>query len=567
MLDSPHTPAILGHRRGLQGRQMKIALAQINPTVGDFAGNAQKIAETAARAKSMGGELAVFPELAIMGYPPRDLVEHAGFVGAGLKAVEELARRIELPSLVGFAAPNETGGGRPLHNSVALLKDGRIASVHHKSLLPTYDVFDEDRYFEPGGKPHTVELGGWKLGVTVCEDIWRSVGALAFRYQGDPVAALAEQGAQALLNLSASPFTAGKISVRRGLLTRLAKEYRVPLVYVNQVGGNDELVFDGGSMVVNPRGEIVAQARQFVEDLLIVDLDALPEPVGAPLPDETESIFKALVLGTRDYLRKCGFRGAVVGLSGGVDSAVTAAIAAEALGPENLLGVSMPSRYSSSHSIQDAETLARNLRIRFMKIPIEPAHAAFLEMLAPAFKGRETDTTEENIQARCRGVTLMALANKFGMITLATGNKSELASGYCTLYGDMCGGLAPISDVPKRMVYELARWINREREVIPQNTLTKPPSAELKPNQLDQDTLPPYDELDKVLHAYIEEQKDLDAIVESGVSRAVALDVIRRIEASEYKRRQAVPGIKITSKAFGYGRRVPIAKALPQLET
>ena len=546
---------------------MKIALAQINPKVGDFSGNARKVAEMAARAKAMGADLAVFPELTIMGYPPRDLVEHARFVDAGIETLEKLAQNIALPSFVGFVARNHTGSGKPLHNSAALLSNGRIASVHHKSLLPTYDVFDEDRYFEPGAEPQPVEFNGWKFGVTVCEDIWRPVGQLTSRYHGDPVSALARQGAQALLNLSASPFTLGKIKTRRNLLQQLAKQHGIPLIYVNQVGGNDDLVFDGGSMVVSANGEIVAQAKQFAEDLLLVDLNALPAPVNAPLPGETESAFNALVLGIRDYLHKCGFGAAVIGLSGGIDSAVTAALAAEALGPENVLGVSMPSRYSSDHSIEDATTLAKELGIQYMQIPIEPAHAGFLDMLAPAFQGREPDTAEENIQARCRGVILMALANKFGMITLATGNKSELASGYCTLYGDMCGGLAPLSDVPKRMVYELAAWVNRKREIIPQNTITKAPSAELKPNQFDQDALPPYDELDQVLHAYIQEQKDLDAIVASGVNRAIAADVIRRIESSEYKRRQAAPGLKITSKAFGYGRRVPIAKTIPPLET
>ena len=541
---------------------MKIALAQTNPKVGDFEGNAAGILETARRAKAMGAELAVFPELSIMGYPPRDLVEHMGFVTAGLTALERLAREIELPSLVGFVARSESATGKPLHNSAALLCDSRIASVHHKSLLPTYDVFDEDRYFEPGARPQATLFGDWKLGVTICEDLWRSAGESPSRYRFDPIQVLTEDGAQALINLSASPFTLGKMEARRNLLEDLARKHGVPLVYVNQVGGNDELVFDGGSMVVNGAGKIVAQAKQFEEDLLVVDLDALPPPVAPLPPGETESVFRALALGTRDYLHKCGFKGAVIGLSGGVDSALTAVIAAEALGPENVLGVSMPSRFSSTHSLEDAEALARSLGIRHMKIPIKPAHAAFLQMLKPAFEGLEPDVAEENIQARCRGVVLMALANKFHMLTLATGNKSELASGYCTLYGDMCGGLAPISDVPKGLVYELAHWVNLEREIIPRGTLTKPPSAELRPRQVDQDTLPPYDELDKVLHEYIEEQKDLDSIVASGIDRAVAADVIRRIELSEYKRRQAVPGLKITSKAFGYGRRVPIAKHL-----
>ena len=565
-LDCAYGPAILSHPLPFRNEEMKIALAQINPTVGDFSGNARKIAESAARARRMGAELAVFPELAIMGYPPRDLVEHDGFVNAGLEEIRRLAQSIELPSVVGFVARNETGRGKPLHNSAALLSEGRIASVHHKSLLPTYDVFDEDRYFEPGAEPRVTEFNGWKLGVTVCEDMWRAADGLTFRYHADPVAALAGQGAQVFINLSASPFTLGKVETRRRLLQQIAQERKTPLVYVNQVGGNDELVFDGGSMVVDSHGEVAAQAGQFVEDLLVVDLAALPGPVRTPLANETESALNALVLGMRDYLHKCGYGAAVIGLSGGIDSAVTAAIAVRALGPENVLGVAMPSRFSSQHSLEDAEALAENLGIRLMKIPIEPAHTAFLQMLAPAFARSDPGTAEENIQARCRGVVLMALANKLGRIVLATGNKSELASGYCTLYGDMCGGLAPLSDVPKGMVYALGRRLNDEREIIPQHTMTKAPSAELKPNQYDQDTLPPYDDLDRVLHAYIQERKDLDAIAASGIDRAVAADVIRRIEVSEYKRRQAVPGLKITSKAFGYVRRVPIAKAIPRLE-
>ena len=541
---------------------MKIALAQINPTVGDFTGNADRIRAAAGRAAEMGADLAVFPELALMGYPPRDLVEHRGVIERGLKALAELAKGLPLPSLVGFVARNESGQGKALHNSAALLAGGRVASVHHKSLLPTYDVFDEDRYFEPGDTPQIAEAAGARLAVTVCEDLWRREGSLRFRYRTDPLPILAYAGARVIVNLSASPFTLDKMQVRRQMLTGRAKEFNLPIVYVNQVGGNDELVFDGGSMVVNADGEIVAQAKQFEEDLLVVDLDYLPGPVDAAELPRIESAFRALALGTRDYLRKCGFSKAVIGLSGGIDSALTACVAAEALGPENVLGVSMPSRFSSDHSRDDARTLAENLGIRCESIPIEPAHEALLGMLAPAFEGTTPDTTEENVQARIRGVILMALSNKFGSILLATGNKSEMAAGYCTLYGDMCGGLAPISDMPKTMVYEIARWINRDREIIPQNTLDKPPSAELKPNQTDQDTLPPYDELDHVLQRYIEDQETADEIAASGIERRVVDDVVRRINSSEYKRRQAVPGIKITSKAFGYGRRIPIAKKM-----
>jgi NAD+ synthase (glutamine-hydrolysing) len=545
---------------------MKIALAQINPTVGDFDGNAALIRDAAARAKKMGADLAVFPELSLMAYPPRDLVEHRGFVERGLKALEKLAAEIELPSLVGFVSRNESGKGRPLHNSAAFLNNGRIESVTHKMLLPTYDVFDEDRYFEPGPKPTPIVVNGRKLAVTICEDLWRSEGDLAFRYPDDPVEAQVSQGAEAILNLSASPFTQGKGKVRRNLIRRLAQNFAMPLIYVNQVGGNDELVFDGGSMVVDGHGNLVLQAKTFGEDLVVVDLDNLPAPLQPQDMRPEEAAYRAIVLGTRDYHHKCGFRSAVLGLSGGIDSALTAAIAADALGPDNVLGVAMPSRFSSDHSIEDAEILAKNLGIRFRKIPIEHAHNAFLDMLAPAFEGMESDVAEENIQARCRGVILMALANKFQSLTLATGNKSEIATGYCTLYGDMCGGLAPINDLPKDMVYRLSRWLNRNGEIIPQNTIDKPPSAELRPNQVDQDTLPPYDELDRVLSLYIEEQKDFNGIVADGIDPKVAADVIRRIEINEYKRRQAVPGLKITSKAFGYGRRVPIAKHVPRFD-
>ena len=542
---------------------MKIALGQINPTIGDFEGNSRKILDAAEHAKSKGADLAVFPELAIMGYPPRDLVEQESFVAAGLKALETVAKKVPLPALVGFVARNETGTGKGLYNAAALLAGGRVVSEHHKSLLPTYDVFDEDRHFEPGREPEIARLGGKTLGVTICEDLWRSVEGLSFRYDFDPLPALVQKGAEVIINLSASPFTLGKMGIRRHLLTGHARKFSLPLVYVNQVGGNDELVFDGGSMVANAKGEVVAQAKQFEEDLIVVDLDALPAPIAIPEETRAEAAFRALALGTHDYLAKCGFKGAVIGLSGGIDSALNAVIAAHALGPENVTGVSMPSRYSSAGSVEDARTLARNLGIRHTTIPIEPAHEALLKMLAPAFKDLRPDTTEENLQARIRGSVLMALSNKFGTLCLATGNKSELAVGYCTLYGDMCGGLAPLGDVPKTVVYQIARWLNRETETIPQNTLTKPPSAELRPNQTDQDTLPPYEELDRVLQGYIEEQRSVEEIVASGVDRAVVEDVIRRIERSEHKRRQAVPGLKITSKAFGSGRRVPIAKLMP----
>ena len=541
---------------------MRIALAQINPIVGDFTGNARKIRDAAVRAASMGANLAVFSEMALMGYPPRDLVEHEGIVRRELEVLDRLAADLPLPCILGFAGRNDSGRGRPLRNSAAVIADGRIASVHHKSLLPTYDVFDEDRYFEPGDAPAPATVAGRKLAVTICEDLWRREGELRFRYRTDPLPALAKAGAEIVVNLSASPFTLDKMQTRRRLLADRAGEFGLPVVYVNQVGGNDELVFDGGSMVVNASGDVVIQAKRFEEDLVVADTDRLPSPLQAEDVPRAETAFRALSLGTRDYLHKCGFREALLGLSGGIDSALVACIAAGALGPENVLGVSMPSRFSSEHSREDARILAENLGIRFLSIPIEPAHKALLEMLAPAFEGRKPDIAEENIQARLRGLVLMALSNKFGSLLLATGNKSEMAVGYCTLYGDMCGGLTPIGDVPKTMVYDIARWVNRERRIIPANTIMKPPSAELRPDQTDQDTLPPYDELDRVLHAYIEERKTIADIVAGGVDRAVADDIVRRINFSEYKRRQAVPGLKITSKSFGYGRRIPVAKRI-----
>ena len=544
---------------------MKLALAQINSTVGDFAGNTRKIREAAARAAAEGADLAVFPEMAVMGYPPRDLVEQPSFVERGLKAVQDLARDLPLPAIVGFVARNESGTGKPLHNSAALLAHGRVLSVHHKTLLPTYDVFDEDRYFEPNPEPATAQLGSHTLALTICEDLWRAETALRPRYHADPLPPLMSQGAEMIINISASPFTLDKVAMRRRLLTELAKQYKRPLVYVNQVGGNDELIFDGASMVVNERGELCAMARAFEEDLLIVDMDRLPAPLTQPEPPRAETAFRALALGTRDYLGKCGFRQAVIGLSGGIDSALTAVIAAEALGAENVLGVSLPSRFSSPGSRDDAKRLAENLGIRYMTIPIEPAHKTMLEMLAAPFEGRAQDFTEENLQARIRGAMLMALSNKFGMMLLTTGNKSELATGYCTLYGDMCGGLAPLSDVPKMLVYEISRWLNREREIIPAESISKVPSAELRPDQTDQDTLPPYPLLDRVLQEYVEEHKSPAQIIAGGVDPAIVRDVIRRIEINEYKRRQAVPGLKITSKAFGYGRRVPVAKRLTEM--
>ena len=540
---------------------MKIALCQINPTITDFDGNVERILRYADMARGRGAELAVFPELCVMGYPPRDLVEKDFVVEANLRALDRVARGLPLPALVGFVGRNPEDRGRAVHNSAALLADGEVKAVTHKRLLPTYDVFDEDRYFAPGPASQPIEFNGRRLGVTICEDAWAPIET---HHGADPVADIVAAGADLLINLSASPFTLGKREVRMGLFAEHARRHGKPMLMVNQVGGNDELVFDGGSMVLDGGGRLVAEAPYFVESLLVADVDALDGPIEpADMPD-TEAVFRALVLGTRDYLHKCGFTKAVVGLSGGVDSALTAVIAAAALGPGNVLGVSMPSRFSSTHSRDDAEELAENLRIEHRVIPIEDAHQAYLEMLAPVFADRPPDVTEENLQARIRGCVLMALSNKFGALLLTTGNKSEYAVGYATLYGDMCGGLAPINDLPKTMVYAVARWVNREGEVIPRNTLTKAPSAELRPDQTDQDSLPPYDTLDRILHAYIEEGKDYHEIRALGLDPAVVAETIRMVERSEYKRRQACPGLKVTSKAFGYGRRIPVAKRIPE---
>ena len=547
---------------------MKIALAQINPTVGDFDGNAERILHAADEARGQGAELVVFPEMAVVGYPPRDLVEKPSFVKANLQALDRLAAEIKgIAAVIGFVDLNRDETGKRLLNAAAFVRNGQVEAVQPKTLLPTYDVFDERRYFEPAREGTPVELNGRQVGLSICEDVWTAEGQWPHpRYREDPITRLCEKGADVLVNLSASPFTLDKRETRKDVLASHAREYGAPLIYVNQVGGNDELVFDGNSMVFDGKGRLVAQAADFEEDLLLVDLDALPEEMEDAASTGIASAHKALILGTRDYVRKCGFGQVVVGLSGGIDSAVTAAVAAAALGPGNVFGVSMPSRFSSEGSLSDAETLARNLGIAYQVIPIEKAHQALLDMLEPVFEGGEPGLAGENLQARIRGSVLMALANRFGRLVLATGNKSELAAGYCTLYGDMCGALAVIGDLPKMRVYELARRINRDGEVIPAGTLAKAPSAELRPNQTDQDSLPPYELLDRISQAYVEEHRDLDEIVASGVPADVAADTLRRIDLNEYKRRQAAPVLKITSKAFGHGRRVPIAKRLPAPE-
>ncbi|HVP10385.1 MAG TPA: NAD+ synthase [Phycisphaerae bacterium] len=547
---------------------MRIALAQTNPIVGDIAGNCDKIKSRLAEARSAGADLVVFPELAICGYPPRDLVLKSRFVAAGAEAVSQLAQftRTGPAALVGFVRHNPQPIGRNLHNALALLRRGRVVDEFYKSLLPTYDVFDEDRYFEPGQRTNVVDLDLGarciRLGITICEDLWNDEHLVPHRlYHINPLDSLAQAGAQLVINSSASPFVVGKQDFREKLLGGQAAANKLPLIVVNQVGGNDELVFDGASCVFDPAGHVVARAKGFEEDMLIVDLDNLPASRIEPYPAPIASAWQALVLGTRDYVTKCRFHEVVIGLSGGIDSAITAVIAAEALGPERVHGIAMPSRYSSDHSIADAKTLAANLGIDFQIIPIAAMHDVYESQLTPFFKGKAPDITEENIQARIRGGILMALSNKFGWLLLTTGNKSELAVGYCTLYGDMCGGLAVISDVPKTMVYELARYVNQRegREVIPLSSITKPPSAELKPNQCDQDSLPEYAVLDAILHQYIEEEKTDKEIIAQGFDPATVRDVIRKVDTNEYKRKQAATGLKVTSRAFGVGRRMPIA--------
>lgn len=551
---------------------MRVALAQINPTVGDLSGNAEKMASYIDEARGRGAELVVFPELCLWGYPPKDLLLKRGLLGRSREALERLAGRCRgVTCLIGFADENPGERGKPLRNAAGCCRDGRLQSVHHKVLLPTYDVFDECRYFEPGGRPHLAAVptasGTVPVGVTICEDLWAAadIGPRVL-YTADPVGDIVAQGARVLVNLSASPFRVGLYRRHSDLAGQLAARHRVAIVIVNQVGGNDDLVFDGASSVYDATGRCVARAAAFAEDLLIVDLEH-PEPADLrAYPEDVESLYAALVLGTRDYVSKCGFSGTVIGLSGGIDSSVAAAIVCEAVGAENVCGVAMPSRYSSRESLEDAQALARNLGIRLETVPIEPIHEAFRGQLAGAFGEPVEGVTDENLQARIRGALLMAFSNRYGWLVISTGNKSELAVGYCTLYGDMAGGLAVISDVPKTRVYALAEYINRRagREVIPRRVLTKPPSAELRPNQTDQDTLPPYDLLDEILRLYVEEEMTVDEVcrVLSGrgdYSEAVVRDVVRRVDRNEYKRKQAALGIKVTSRAFGTGRRMPIA--------
>ena len=541
---------------------MKIALGQINPTVGDFNGNAAKIIDFARRAQSEGAGLILFPELSVCGYPPRDLVERTSFVTHNHETVERIAGETRgIAVICGLVTPAQVATGKSVMNSAALLKDGRVAFLQSKMLLPTYDVFDEMRNFAPARSQVLFPFCGKQMALTICEDAWNDKHFWNKRlYTFDPVEALIHAGGNFLLNISASPFWIGKPELRRNMLATIARNYKVPVVMVNQVGGNDSLIFDGSSVVLNPAGNVIAQGKSFEEDLVYFDSDRLTGEVHEQPQGEEASAYAALVLGTRDYVRKCGFKQVIIGLSGGIDSALTAAIAVEALGPENVIGVGMPGPYSSQGSIDDARRLAENLGIRFELICIQEIYESYGKALKKVFAGRKEDETEENLQSRARGALLMALSNKLGAIVLSTGNKSELGVGYCTLYGDMVGGLAAISDVPKTMVYRLSHYVNSRRQVIPKSTLEKPPSAELRPDQKDSDSLPPYEVLDAILEDYVEDSHSPEQIAaDRGIDIALVRRVVRMVERTEYKRQQAAPGLKISAKAFGYGRRFPIA--------
>ena len=545
---------------------MKIALAQINTTVGDLRGNCARILDFYHRGVAAGADLVLTPEMAITGYPPRDLLTKHRFVDDNLRALGEVATQIDQTALlVGYVDFSTKRPGRDYVNAVALIQNRKIIARRQKMLLPTYDVFDEDRYFQPADSNTAVDFAGQRLGLTICEDIWTRDYLPTQLYDRSPIHELTRGGshAQLILNMSASPYHLGKERARHDMLRAVAREHRVPVVYCNLVGGDDELIFDGNSLAFDGSGNLLAQGAAFQEDLLIVELEgrAPARPQTFQLQEPAAALHDALVLGLRDYTRKCGFKSVVLGLSGGIDSAVTACLAVAALGSENVLGVSMPSQFSSKGSIEDARELAKNLGIRWEVVPIQDTFQTLKGSFKELFKGLPEDTTEENIQARIRGTTLMALSNKFGHMLLTTGNKSELAVGYCTLYGDMNGGLGVIADVPKTMVYELARYINRQRQIIPESSLTKPPSAELRANQTDLDTLPPYDVLDAIVKRYVEEAKSAAEIVkETGYDEKLVRDVVRKIDLNEYKRKQAPPCLRVTTKAFGVGRRVPIAQ-------
>ena len=541
---------------------MKIALGQINPTVGDFPGNAAKIVNFSRQARAAGAGLILFPELSVCGYPPRDLVERPTFVSKNRESVDRIAAETKgIAVICGLVTPAQAETGKSVMNSAAFLQDGKQVFLQSKMLLPTYDVFDEMRNFAPARNQELFNFCGNRMALTICEDAWNDKHFWHKRMYGfDPVEALVRAGGNFILNISASPFWLGKRELRRDMLATIARTDKVPVVMVNQVGGNDSLLFDGSSLVLNREGKIIAQGKSFEEDIVYFDSATLEGEMHEQIEGEEASAYAALVLGTRDYVRKCGFGKVIIGLSGGIDSALTAAIAADAMGPENVIGVGMPGPYSSPGSIEDARALARNLGIRFELLPITDICKSYQCVLKDVFAGMKEDVTEENIQARARGSLLMALSNKFNAIVLSTGNKSEIAVGYCTLYGDMVGGLAVISDVPKTLVYRISRYVNSRCAVIPEASLEKPPSAELRPDQKDSDTLPPYEVLDAILEDYVEDSHSAAQIAhDRGFDLALIQRVIHMVDRAEYKRQQAAPGIKVSAKAFGYGRRFPIA--------
>ena len=561
---------------------MKIFLGQINPTVGALAANAELIRRAYDDGVKAGADIVMVPELAVTGYPPLDLLDRDVFVQSAIETRDALASMTgRVPLIFGCITRNTAWCGKPVHNTAVVAQDGKVIFEQHKMLLPTYDVFDELRYFEPAKSVRVIELAGVRAGVSICEDFWFDDEFLGSKlYCENPVDQLARQGAEVFLNISASPFNAGKRKARYDVFSRIATRYQTPLVYVNQVGGNDELLFDGSSIVIDRNGRTIFCAKNFEEDAALVELEGAPcdggqapspgvrqapspgvgqapSPVGIPGDQE---IARGLILGLRDYIRKCGFKDVVIGLSGGIDSAVTAAIAVEALGKEHVTGIAMPSKFSSQHSIDDARALAQNLGIAFHITPIEPIYMPYETAFDELFGEKKFDITNENVQARIRGNLLMAWSNRTGAMVLSTGNKSELAVGYCTLYGDMAGGLALLGDVYKTMVYRVAKWMNREREVIPTSSITKPPSAELRPNQTDQDSLPPYDVLDEILKLYIEEWLEVDQITARGFDRDLVARILKLVDTNEFKRRQAAPTIRVSSKAFGSGRQMPIAQ-------
>jgi len=540
---------------------MKIYIAQLNTTVGALSSNAEMIHRAYSAGAAAGADLVMVPELAVTGYPPLDLLDRDIFIDSALEVRDALVRETGRTALIfGCITRNTNWCGKPLHNAAIVAQNGGMLLEQHKALLPTYDVFDELRYFEPATSVSTVEINGVRVGVSICEDFWFDDEILGTKlYCANPVDQLARQGAKILLNISASPFNAGKRKSRYGLFSCIAQRYDAPIVYVNQVGGNDELLFDGSSIVIDARGETVFCAPAFEEHAALVNLDGPPCQAVLSIPAD-EEIGRALILGLRDYISKCGFKDVVIGLSGGIDSAVTAAIAVEALGAGHVTGMAMPSQFSSPGSLDDARSLAKNLGIAFHIVPITGIDQRYEEAMDRLFGEHKFDTTNENVQARIRGNILMAWSNRTGAMVVSTGNKSEMAVGYCTLYGDMAGGLALLGDVYKTMVYRLAHWLNRERAVIPRSSITKPPSAELRPNQTDQDSLPPYEVLDAILKLYIEEWKEVDDIAAAGFDRSLVQNILRLVDTSEFKRRQAAPTIRVSSKAFGSGRQMPIAQ-------